>query len=309
MRKKLLYVVFIIGIFCIPVTGFSFEWVELTNTTNDDLRDVWGTSANNIYAVGGHDTTILYYDGAHWTDLEDHLPVTAIADTHGIWGSSSTNIFAVGGWSYYGVPRGSILHHNGTVWQSLSDQPNSLVAWINQLHGIWGTSAADIYGVGERNYALFSGWVGPLMHYDGSSISEMDNPREIVSGSDLFDIWGTSSEDVYAVGNVINEACINIETICIFWDLICWDVCTEYATYNHSNVMYCDGKEWTHVETGVDADLFSIWGSASNNIFAVGESGTILHYDGSQWAQMTSGTTFDLRGVWGTSEGAVYAVG
>ena len=32
-------------------------------------------------------------------------------------------------------------------------------------------------------------------------------------------------------------------------------------------------------------DLSEVWGSASDNIYAVGESGTIIHYDGSNWSR------------------------
>ena len=55
--------------------------------------------------------------------------------------------------------------------------------------------------------------------------------------------------------------------------------------------------------------LLGIWGIAENDVFAVGDKGTILHYDGATWSVMESGTTVDLRGVWGTSATNVYAVG
>ena len=58
-------------------------------------------------------------------------------------------------------------------------------------------------------------------------------------------------------------------------------------------------------------DLSSVWGSSGNDVFAVGESGTILHYDGSTWSSMIAGTTdgLNLRGVWGSSANDVFAVG
>ncbi|BAP55276.1 hypothetical protein THII_0979 [Thioploca ingrica] len=41
----------------------------------------------------------------------------------------------------------------------------------------------------------------------------------------------------------------------------------------------------------------AIWGSASNDVFAVGAGGLISHYDGSQWQEMESGTLFNLNGI------------
>ncbi len=59
----------------------------------------------------------------------------------------------------------------------------------------------------------------------------------------------------------------------------------------------------------VDADdvptsenLNGIWGNAADNIYAVGDRGTILHYDGSVWSSKNSGTGKTLRAIWGTED-------
>jgi hypothetical protein len=54
--------------------------------------------------------------------------------------------------------------------------------------------------------------------------------------------------------------------------------------------------------------LYSVWGSSSSNVFAVGGNGTILKYNGSTWESMTSGITDYLRSVWGSSGSDVFAV-
>lgn len=55
--------------------------------------------------------------------------------------------------------------------------------------------------------------------------------------------------------------------------------------------------------------LRAIWGSAPNDLFIVGEAGTILRYDGVRWYEMDSPTTVALRSVWGTGPTDVYAAG
>jgi hypothetical protein len=57
------------------------------------------------------------------------------------------------------------------------------------------------------------------------------------------------------------------------------------------------------------SSLFAVWGSGSNEVFAVGGSGTILRYDGTSWIPMTWGGNFAFEGVWGSSGTDVYAVG
>ena len=76
---------------------------------------------------------------------------------------------------------------------------------------------------------------------------------------------------------------------------------------------YLEGQEepqsyWTSMTSGTTRLVHGIWGSALNNIFAVGDGGTIRRYNGSSWGTQTSGTTSNLKGVWG-SVTTVYAVG
>lgn len=54
--------------------------------------------------------------------------------------------------------------------------------------------------------------------------------------------------------------------------------------------------------------LYSVWGSDSNDVFAVGHVGTIVRYNGSSWSLMNSGVNLELRGIWGSSSDNVFAV-
>jgi hypothetical protein len=79
--------------------------------------------------------------------------------------------------------------------------------------------------------------------------------------------------------------------------------------------------EWTPVVTGVETDFFSIWGSSSTNVFAVGQDTlgppNIYHYNGSSWSAMQPWSCphpdIDcsyppIYEVWGTSESDVFAL-
>ncbi|MBU1196232.1 MAG: hypothetical protein KKE62_17205 [Proteobacteria bacterium] len=46
-------------------------------------------------------------------------------------------------------------------------------------------------------------------------------------------------------------------------------------------------------------NLNGLWGNASDNIYFVGDDGTILHWNGSTFTSMTSNTTQDLNAIWG----------
>jgi hypothetical protein len=75
-----------------------------------------------------------------------------------------------------------IVHYDGTAWSSV----NSVTP--NDLHGIWGSSATDVYAVGLS---------GTILHYDGTSWTA----EQSGTSNDLYGVWGSSATNVYAVGN------------------------------------------------------------------------------------------------------------
>jgi len=54
--------------------------------------------------------------------------------------------------------------------------------------------------------------------------------------------------------------------------------------------------------------LFSIWGTAVDDVYVVGRPGVILHWNGIQW-RLTESSTETLTDVWGTGSSEVYIVG
>ena len=59
-------------------------------------------------------------------------------------------------------------------------------------------------------------------------------------------------------------------------------------------------QEWEVMKSPSTEDLRGVWGTADNNVYAVGQHGTILHFDGTAWKSQTSGATTTLSGVWGS---------
>lgn len=69
-------------------------------------------------------------------------------------------------------------------------------------------------------------------------------------------------------------------------------------------------RQWTKLESGISANLVSVWGSSAKDIYAVGDGGVILHSsDGKTWQKQNSGTTSPLNSVFGTGASDVYVVG
>ena len=66
---------------------------------------------------------------------------------------------------------------------------------------------------------------------------------------------------------------------------------------------------WTTREAPTRQNLLALWGAGRDDVWAVGQHGTILHFDGERWRWRDSGTDELLHGVWGTGAGAVVVVG
>ena len=72
---------------------------------------------------------------------------------------------------------------------------------------------------------------------------------------------------------------------------------------------------WHVVLSNLDATLLCVWGTAPDDVFAVGgplgdgSPSTILHYDGSRWADLAPGGTETFWWANGTSATDVWAVG
>ncbi|MFH2092117.1 MAG: hypothetical protein ABIJ31_07115 [Pseudomonadota bacterium] len=93
------------------------------------------------------------------------------------------------------------------------------------------------------------------------------------------------------------------------------EIVTEFGdSFTSSN--YVTFQNFTQVQTdkGYTADLIDkarlpeavrtknlngIWGNASDNIYFVGDDGTIVHYDGTDFISMISTSTQDLNAIWG----------
>ncbi len=80
--------------------------------------------------------------------------------------------------------------------------------------------------------------------------------------------------------------------------------------------IHWDGRTWTyHSEPGYQGNFwaYKIWGNSANDIYFVGQYGSIRHFDGSQWQVVTSGTTEGLHDIYGarneqTGKKTIYCV-
>ena len=51
-------------------------------------------------------------------------------------------------------------------------------------------------------------------------------------------------------------------------------------------VWYHNGTRWNEYQTGSSARLHAVWGAAADNVFAIGDNGTLLRFDGWGWSTL-----------------------
>ncbi len=72
-----------------------------------------------------------------------------------------------------------------------------------------------------------------------------------------------------------------------------------------------DKGKFVPLPSGVQRDLYSVWGTGPNNVYAVGHGGLILHSTdgGASFQALASGTSENLYAVWGTGPGNILVAG
>jgi hypothetical protein len=56
-------------------------------------------------------------------------------------------------------------------------------------------------------------------------------------------------------------------------------------------------------------NLHAVWGSAADDVYAVGDLSTLLHYDGNRWTAVAIDINADFLNVWGSGKNDVYVTG
>jgi len=281
------------------------QWNRMESGTTFSLYSVWGSSATDVFTVGEpggqFESGIFHFDGQTWTTQSTQTGVTL----YGIWGSGPTDVFAVGSsplgtLGYNGV----LLHFDGSTWSQTTPPPlGNDGTTETSYYAVWGSSSTDVFAAGESNNGFSQ---ARIAHFDGTAWSDMVLPAR--DDRVLADVFGTSGQDVYAVGyfdagpsvrrGAVRHSAPRSGSLRFFTDGV---------------ILHYDGTAWVDAPVdGTGAAFYGVWASAPNDVFAVGaanDAASIYHYDGTAWTPMAVPPVGPLLDVWGTSAADVYAVG
>lgn len=264
-------------------------WTATPTGLKNTFHAVWARGANEVWAVSSTDA-ILRSGGfaggkATWEREPSPTDEWNVAPLYAIWGDAKGHL-RLGARSY------NLFEPNGDFGpgnQFVREAADGGAAWVGvkgtaTIHGIWGSSADDLWIVGDN-----SQWVSWQLGYtahgtrSGGELTwtEVDSQASVM----LEGVWGSGPGDVWAVG--------------------------DKGTIRH---ITAGAAQWAIVPSPTTEALHAIWGSGPGDIWAVGDEGTILHYDGKAWRPSVVAFPVGkkkphLYGVWGSGPDDVWIVG
>ena len=145
------------------------------------------------------------------------------------------------------------------------------------------------------------------------------------SSSTLYDVAIIDENNIWAVGEIyMNDSLGNPDPTfynAVHWNGQSWELkkiggyggwpCHTVFAFSENNVWFEGTIKWDGVNYSVHMNgwplmpngdgwrVNKMWGSSSNDLYAVGNNGNIAHYNGTSWTKIVSGTTLNLTSISG----------
>jgi len=274
------------------------------------LVAVDASASNDAWAVGYYigdeglyETLSMHWDGSAWTLVEplnmgrgtgDWLFGVAAVSPFEVWAVGST----AGPWDTY-TSTTLIEHWTGSGWSVVpspnpSDDP---IYGANQLYDVRAFASNDVWAVGW--YWTEIGSAPLIVRWDGRRWRVSPTPEDEDRG--LVAVDGTSSSDIWAVGNSLN-----------------------FVDGHQALAMHYDGRSWAVVPTPIlaaDVYLNDVSVVGPTDVWAVGYTipanldiqPIFFHWDGSAWSVVHSphlSSTYNyLQSITAVAANRVWAAG
>jgi hypothetical protein len=207
--------------------GTTWKVVKSPNpATNHNLEAVSGSSASNVWAVGqdfdpaarggqgSYESLALHYDGTSWNAVADATAGLTYAELTSVSTISASDAWAVGRAS---TGPGDNLepfaeHWDGTAWTAVP-----LPATLTAVSQVKQFAPGDVWILGTDA----SGRI--LEHWQGSGWTPVQTAATGMARTDLARIGGSSSSDLYVVGDVSDPDGDSFNLI-EHWDGTSWEL-------------------------------------------------------------------------------------
>jgi hypothetical protein len=307
------------------------SWTGFTLTAGAGASVLWCSATNDVWAFGSK--LYSHWNGKSWVSLTPPWPIT-----EGPWtaaGLSPSDVWAIG-------PQ-QTAHWDGVSWDGYSPSSNTYPrghrAWAAAANDIWlirndlverwdgakqvatppfsnsvtaADSAADIHGFSANDVWVVGPYAAAL-HWDGASWSSTLATR-LTNGSITAltdgtsgDFWASTSDGPLlrwdgtkwvVVDHAGRSAALFAPTKSEVWAVSGW------ADIQRCTATACQ----LELPDKFDGSPRGVWGTAANDVWIVGTSGSTAHWDGASLKGIPSYSGADLSFVHGSGAQDVWAV-
>jgi hypothetical protein len=246
----------------------SASWKHIVATSPSD---VWVTGSDDVGAV-----LVYHWDGTTWSPAgspsDRGYPTVLWQDPGGaLWLASDSSLISM--W-------------DGSTWSAKTTGDNrAAMTWGTDWDNVWFLGDSLRYLIPQGTYVdTFS-----VMHWNGTAWVDTAFPYQFSDGYRINAGWSSGPDDAWLAGGHSPEA----SRMLFHWNGSVWSLLGPFGT---DNAMEAEGLR----------DGFtSIWGAASNDIYALAPH-AVFHYDGSAWtavAGLPGGVS-----LFGSSANDVYVI-
>jgi len=248
------------------------SWAHVPQAQWRTFYDVYGSGANDVFAVGA-DGLIMRYDGDGWSAAR--FDGSSVADEpldapviparritlRALWGLPSHDFTVTVGDS------GTVLYHDGDEWNDFS------VPVDETLTDVWGTSLSNFYATTSD---------GRLLRWNGWTVSYVSG---VQAPGALHTVWGTSSSNVYVAGdggilyryNGNSWTRIRLPTRSTLYAVWGTSSSNLYVGGEDGALYRYNGSTWTPEKSdGGSSQIYGFWGTSNaSHLFASGAGGLV----------------------------------
>jgi hypothetical protein len=277
------------------------------------LLSVWGTSATDVWAVGGDagdgaGPTVMHLDGDEWSRLETGQS----GDLWWVYGFAGGPIFM-------GGAGGTILRYQDGAFTRMATPGSGVV------FGIWGSTPGAMWAVGGEAGGARGAFAWRL---EGETWTEAPGfPSDLAATDALWKVFGRGGDDVWMVGTGGKLLHWNGATLTPSFVGLAESLFTVHANRERFAAVggFGTGLLLEHpVEAAPDAPWDNVSPSDAPSLigvcltdssgFAVGEFGYVATRGASGWATEVTGFeavvgSRNLHSVWIDPSGGVWAAG
>lgn len=283
-------------------------WQAVHRDLPGALLSVWGTAADDVWAVGadardGTGPTVLHLDGTAWTSIPTGLTG---GDLWWVFGFEDGPI-------YMGGDGGVIVRYAGGTFEVMT------TPGVGTIYGLWGTSPTDMWAVGGESDAT-GGFAWRLV--GDVWTPEASLPANVPTDAALWKVYGTATDDAWLVGS---------NGVTLRWDgaaLVAVDtgVGSSLFTVHERDGLYAavgglasgiiventGGPSWTNVTPEPPPPgLAGVTLGPEGSGIAVGFEGSVYTRSTAGWLSEDPGLQVrqNLHGSWIDDEGGLWTVG